>query len=98
MANVEVKSKNELMALASDLQNRTNDLSSQLDTLKSSIGGVFDFDGIPLSSYANTLQSNLDALKKDFQVVTNNINNYSNNIVNFDVDDFNAQGADLLVI
>lgn len=93
MANVEVKSKNELMALASDLQNRTNDLSSQLDTLKSSIGGVFDFDGIPLSSYANTLQSNLDALKKDFQVVTNNINNYSNNIVNFDVDDFNAQGG-----
>lgn len=90
MATTEITSKSELASLALELGTKSTELKSVSDTLKSAMKSVSNYDGIDVTSAANTLSSNLDNVSKDLDTVVENIKNYASQVIGFDVDDFNG--------
>lgn len=86
----EIKSKSELASLTAKLNSKSTELVGSTDDLKSALSGISNYDGIDISSAANTLSSNLSNVSKDLETVVTNIKNYVTQITGFDIDDFNV--------
>lgn len=89
---VEIKSKDELQAVAGKFKN----VSSQLTTESASIIGNLlqteDFDGINISQAATTIQNNLKNVAGETESLSSSLNNYITDIKSMDTYDFKVDG------
>lgn len=86
----EITSKEELASLTAKLDGKSLDVTEVISDLKSSLSGISNYDGIDVSSAANTLSNNLSNISKDLENVVTNIKNYVSQVTGFDIDDFNV--------
>ena len=84
----EITSKSELTALATKLDSKSKEIVEAMNSLSTTLESVSSYDGIDVSSAANTLSGNLTNLSTDFTNVSLNISNYAGLIEEFDSDDF----------
>ena len=84
----EITSKSELVALATKLDSKSKEIIETMSSLSSTVKSVSNYDGIDVSSAANTLSGNLTNLSTDFTNLSLNISNYAGLIEEFDSDDF----------
>lgn len=92
--STEITSKSELASLAADLNNKSDELLNVIAELKSELGYIQDYDGIDISSAANTLSNNFTNVSTDCTNVVTNIKNYVTQVTGFDIDDFNGDSSD----
>lgn len=84
----EITSKSELIALATKLDSKSKEIVDAMSSLSTTLKSVSSYDGIDVSSAANTLSGNLTNLSTDFTNASLNIANYAGLIDEFDSDDF----------
>lgn len=84
----EITSKSELTALATKLDSKSKEVVEAMNSLCTTLKSVSSYDGIDVSSAANTLSGNLTNLSTDFTNLSLNISNYAGLIEEFDSDDF----------
>lgn len=84
----EITSKSELTALATKLDSKSKEVVEAMNSLCTTLKSVSSYDGIDVSSAANTLSGNLTNLSTDFTNLSLNISNYVGLIEEFDSDDF----------
>ncbi len=83
----EVSSKTELSALATELNNETQELKTSVQNLISSLSEASDYDGINVTGAANIIKSNLDVILADLEIVATNINSYATELSKLDTND-----------
>ncbi len=88
----DIKDKNELASLITELNAVSKDVLSDVQTLQSSLSGVENYDGIDVSGTARVIKSNLSNVFDDLDVVLKNMDSYSNLMIGLDVDDFGTSG------
>lgn len=88
MAEIIINSKGTLSTTAQTLVNDVSSAESNITSSASSLGNVADIDGIDLSSAGKTLMTNFDNIFTDFSNISQTANNYINNLMSFDIDDF----------
>jgi hypothetical protein len=84
----EITSKSELIALATKLDSKSKEIVEAMNSISTTLKSVSSYDGIDVSSAANTLSGNLTNLSTDFTNASLNISNYAGLIEEFDTDDF----------
>lgn len=84
----EITSKSELTALATKLDSKSKEVVEAMNSLSTTLKSVSSYDGIDVSSAANTLSGNLTNLSTDFTNLSLNISSYAGLIEEFDTDDF----------
>ena len=84
----EITSKSELIALATKLDSKSKEIVDAMSSLSTTLKSVSSYDGIDVSSAANTLSGNLTNLSTDFTNASLNISSYAALIEEFDSDDF----------
>lgn len=93
MSEIAVNSKTSLSTTAENMLTKVKTYSSDIESAASALSGITNCDDIDLSSAANTIISNFDALFKDYTNVAETFNNYITNLIQIDVDDFAAQNV-----
>lgn len=93
----EVVSKNELQGLSEKLVTNIDSLKEIMNTMKESLSDVSDYDGINVTSAANTLISNIENVLNDFNIASTNISSYVDALNQFDVDDFDDVEIDDII-
>ena len=97
MAETKIESKSEFATLVAKMKQALSTFESDSDKVANAGTKAEDYDGIPVSSAANKLKSNFDNIKKDMSTAITNINNYANDILGFDVNDFLANGGEVSI-
>lgn len=93
MSEIIINSKTALATEAENLLTKIKTYSSDIESEASAISGITNCDDINLSSAANTIISNFDAIFNDYTNVAETINNYITNLTQLDVDDFISQST-----
>ncbi len=86
----DIKDKNELVALATKLEEQAKSIKGDGESLKEKMSSLENYDGINVAGSGQTLASNMDNIIADLDAVSSNIKNFAISIVGFDVDDFSS--------
>lgn len=90
MGVINVSSKSELSSLSNQLSKHTTQLKGEIDGLKSVLSSVSNYDGIDVVGAGSILSSNLTNVLTDMETISQNIMNYVEGLVNFDVYDLDS--------
>jgi len=97
MADTKIESKSEFATAVAKMKQALSTFESDSDKVANAGTKAEDYDGISVSSAANKLKNNFDNIKKDMNTAITNINNYANDILGFDVNDFLANGGEVSI-
>lgn len=84
---VNVRSKDELQAIAGKLKNVSAQLSTEAANVISNLSEIEDFDGIYISQAATVIQNNLKSISGEVEMRVSRLNNYVADIKSLDTYD-----------
>ncbi len=86
-----VSDKEELSSLASEATSDVKDVKPGVKDAKSALSSVSNYDGINVSSAAQTLSSNLDNVMADLDTTIKNINTYAKTLMELDTGEISEE-------
>ena len=84
MSTIKIK-KSELSSEAKNLSSKVSSVINQKSSIISYLNSVSNYDGINVTTAANTLASNISNAISDLETASKNINNYASAIINADI-------------
>lgn len=92
MGEIVIDSKENLKLSVENLLDVVDSADSDISSLCSNLSGISNCDGIDVASAASTIVNNFKNLMLDYSNVLHTAENYINNFIAFDVNDFNYIG------